>query len=159
MGVNVRAAAADDAERIHATLRANAADPSLFQQPLRRVRENLREFVVAEDAGHVVGCAQLHRSREHLEILAVAVAPEAHGRGVGGALMRACVDRATTAGAQVLWLATAKPAYFARFGFVPITKWRLPLRVLLGKLRLIFDQPARRWLPALFGRHTFMRMP
>jgi amino-acid N-acetyltransferase len=107
----------------------------------------------------IVGCAALKVIRDHGEILAVAVSPAAHGHGIGGALMRACIDRAATHGVRVVWLATAKPSYFARFGFVRMSKWRLPLRVLLGKLRLIFEQPVRRWLPALFGRHTFMRLP
>jgi hypothetical protein len=58
----------------------------------------------------------------------------------------------------VTWLATAKPSYFARFGFQPISRFQLPIRVLWTKLRLIFQQPPARWLPALLGRHTFMRL-
>jgi len=157
--VTVRSAEAADVDAIHATLVANAGDTSLFQQPPRRIHTNLGDFVVAVRDHDVVGCAALHVSRDHAEILAVAVSPTAHGHGIGGALMRACIERASTRGARVVWLATGKPSYFARFGFVRMSKWRLPLGVLLGKLRLIFEQPARRWLPALFGRHTFMRLP
>jgi len=61
-------------------------------------------------------------------------------------------------GAAVVWLGTAKPMYFARFGFTPISKWSLPFGVLVGKFMLVFDQPAGRWIPALAGRHTFMKL-
>jgi amino-acid N-acetyltransferase len=158
--VVVRSALEEDVAPIHATLAANAADSSLFQQPVRRIRRNLRDFVVAVDAtSTVLGCAALHwHARDNAEILAVAVAPDAHGKGVGNALMTACIARSAEHGTIFLWLATAKPDYFARYGFQRISKWRLPLRVVFRKLRLIFDQPVRRWLPALFGRHTFMRL-
>src|SRR5262249_36696401 len=96
-------------------------------------------------------------SAANAEILAVAVAPQLQQQGTGAALVRACIARASEQGVRFLWLATAKPGYFARFDFHPISRWSLPLRVLLHKLRLVFQQPLGRWLPALFGRHTFMR--
>ncbi|MCU1644101.1 MAG: GCN5-related N-acetyltransferase [Nocardia sp.] len=154
----VRRAVQTDVEAIHRVLVANAADTSLFQQSTGRIRRDLDDFVVVMDAGQLVGCAALHHHRwAYAEILAVAVDPVAHGRGVGTMLMRACL--ADGVGATSVWLATAKPVYFARHGFQRMSKWRLPPHVLLRKLRLVFEQPVRRWLPALFGRHTFMRLP
>jgi len=156
----VRTATEADVEAIRGALVANAGDTSLFQQSERRIRRNLGDFVVVSDTDRLVGCAAVHRhTPANAEILAVAVDPAAQGRGVGTILMQACITRATDAGATFLWLATQKPDYFARYGFVRMSKWRLPLRVVLYKLRLIFEQPLRRWLPALFGRHTFMRLP
>lgn len=156
----VRRAAEADVEAIHRVLVANAADTSLFQQSKGRIRRDLGDFVVVMDAGHVVGCAALHRhGRANAEILAVAVDPVAHGRGVGTMLMRACTTDAVELGATLVWLATEKPAYFARHGFQTMSKWRLPPHAVLRKLTLVFEQPTTRWLPALFGRHTFMRLP
>ncbi|WP_194831794.1 GNAT family N-acetyltransferase [Nocardia sp. XZ_19_369] len=137
-------------------LAANAADASLFQQSSGRIRRNLDDFVVAVKAGQHVGCAALqHHTRTNAEILAVAVVPDTQGRGAGGMLVRACMTEAARAGATFVWLATEKPDYFARYGFRRMSKWRLPLRIVLHKLWLVFEQPAPRWLPALFGRHTF----
>ncbi|HEY1693006.1 MAG TPA: GNAT family N-acetyltransferase [Polyangiaceae bacterium] len=140
-------------------LTANAGDRSLFQQPDHQVRRTIDDFLLAEgEEGRIIGCAALHWHRPaNAEILAVAVEPELQGKGVGSALLRACIEHAAGKAAEFLWLATAKPGYFARFGFQPISRWRLPLVVLLTKLRLIFQQPPARWLPAIFGRHTFMR--
>ncbi len=157
--VLLRSAKPEDVQRIIEVLRSNLSDVSLFQQPLREVRRSLPEFVLAEDnSGSVVGCAQLHwYKRGTVEILAVAVHPSSQGQGVGKVLMRGCIDSAMSRDARLLWLATAKPTYFARYGFEPISKWELPVEVLLHKLRLVFQQPVSRWLPALAGRHTFMK--
>lgn len=157
--VSVRSARPEDVERIIGLLQSNLSDVSLFQQPLREVRRNVAEFVLAEDySGRVIGCAQLHSCRrDSVEILAVAVHPDSQGQGVGKALMTRCIDSAMSRDAPLLWLATAKPGYFARYGFEPMSKWKLPLEVLLHKLRLVFQQPVSRWLPALAGRHTFMK--
>jgi N-acetylglutamate synthase-like GNAT family acetyltransferase len=149
----MRDATIEDAESIHALLSANADDASLFQQPLEQVRRTIDDFLIADD----VACAAVHVAHGTAEILAVAVRPDAQGKGAGKAIMSAAIERARSR-APFVWLATAKPMYFARFGFTPMTKWRLPLPVLIGKLRLVFHQPTGRWIPALVGRHTFMKL-
>jgi len=106
----------------------------------------------------VVGCAALHRySSTMAEILGVALRPAFQGQGIGLLLMQHCECVAKNAGIGRLWLATIKPAYFARFGYKPISRWDLPASVLLRKLGQVFQQPVGRWLPAIFGRHTFMQ--
>lgn len=64
-----------------------------------------------------------------------------------------CAD---SSGIRDLWLATMKPEYFSRYGFQPVSRWGSPASALLRKLRQTLRQPSGRWLPALFGRHTFM---
>jgi hypothetical protein len=71
--------------------------------------------------------------------------------------MNECIARASAGPQKCLWLATMKHEYFARYGFHAMSRYRLPISVLFAKLLLVFDQPIARWLPALFGRHTFMR--
>src|SRR5437870_4946477 len=130
--LTVRDAGERDVADILRLLRANRGDRSLFQQPERQVRRTLGDFVLAVDGDAVCGCAALHWHRpDNAEVLAVAVDPALHGRGTGGALMRACVARAAERGGRLLWLATAKPDYFARFGFAPFSRFRLPPSVLL----------------------------
>lgn len=152
-------AATDDAAAISSVLVTNRDDRGLFQESTHAVVRTIEDFFVARDgAGQVVGCAGLHRdSSELAEIYAVAVTPQCQGQGVGRQLMQACKQVARSQGIQHLWLATVKPEYFERYGFQVISRWELPAATLLRKLRQTFQQPAERWLPALFGRHTFMR--
>ncbi len=152
----IRRAKPTDAPTIEHVLTANRADPSLFQQPLRRIRRQINDFVVAESGGEIVGCAALHWHRaDNVEILAFAVLPEHHGAGIGKALMTACLE--VTDGSGTVWLSTRKPGYFDRFGFRSVSMWSMPLTVLLTKVRLIFEQPLRRWLTAV-TRSQFMRL-
>jgi amino-acid N-acetyltransferase len=155
----VRRAADADVPSILQVLRSNRDDRSLFQQPEHQVRRTLGDFLVTVgEGGGVTGCAALHwHSPDNAEILAVAVLPELQGKGVGTRLLKECVAQALRTNADVqLWLATAKPQYFARFGFDPVSRFRLPVGVLWTKFRLMFQQPAGRWIPAIAGRHTFM---
>ena len=156
----IRPAADTDIDAIQAILRANRSDPSLFQQPREQICRTLADFLVAADErGHVIGCTALRRDDAAWgEILAVAVDPAVHGRGVGSALVRAAVQRARESGVCRIWLGSAKPAYFARLGFRPISRWTLPLSTLWRKLRLVLQQPPSRWLPAILGRHRFMAL-
>lgn len=156
--VTVHAATECDVDDMVAVLRANQADPSLFQRSPANVRMRLPDFLLARDSSdRVVGCAALHQYAAHLaEILSVAVQPAAQGRGIGRLLVEASLARAGQSGIGRVWLATLKPSYFARFGFRPISRWELPAAVLLVKLTQVFHQSPRRWGPALVGRQTFM---
>jgi N-acetylglutamate synthase-like GNAT family acetyltransferase len=159
-GISFRNAKYEDIEKILELLQSNFSEVSLFQQPLREVRKNLSEYVLAEDVtGSLIGCAQIHwYPRGIVEILAVAIYFNSQGKGIGSALMTRCVDSIIPKKPRFLWLATLKPGYFSRFGFEPMSKWKLPPNVLCHKFFLVFQQPILRWLPALIGRPTFMKL-
>jgi amino-acid N-acetyltransferase len=156
--MKTRSAEIKDAPHIVAVITANLTDPSLFRRSPKDIQRHIGDFVVAsDDTGTIVGCAALHRHKGGIgEVLSVAVAPERHGTGVGGLLVIECLARARADGLKWVWLATLKPAYFARFGFAPMSRWQLPLGILAGKLGAVVQQPIRRWGPALAGRPTFM---
>jgi amino-acid N-acetyltransferase len=154
----IRPACEEDVKGLQAALFANRSDPSLFLRSEQNLRRYLGDFVVAEEAGSVVGCAALHAYSPALsELLSVAVLPECQGQGVGARLVQDCLERAKAHSFHCVFLATTKVTYFARFGFQPFSRWQLPSGVLLRKLGQVFHQPPARWLPALLGRHTFMR--
>lgn len=155
----IEAARAEDAADISCALALNRDDPSLFQKSAAAIAAMVGDFLVArKQDGEIVGCAGLHRESADLaELYAVAVVPQCQGHGVGRLLTQACQQRAKQSGIRYLWLATLKPEYFSRYGFQPISQWDVPLRALLRKLPQTFRQPVGRWIPALFGKYTFMR--
>lgn len=158
MSVVVEQARAEDAESIAVLLERNREVATLLLQPVELVRAHIDEFVLVRNAAGLIGCAQLRRHRPAIvEIMAVAVAPEAHGRGIGSACVRACLARARAIEASLIWLATTSPGFFAKLGFVPISMRTIPLPILLGKLGVVTRQPLQRWPAALLGRQTFMR--
>ncbi len=135
MTLTITPACTQDLNSIFDTMRANRHDPSLFQQSRAKLARQLDEFLVARssEGSGILGSLQVHRHPGgSVEILAVAVRPDRHGQGVGSALMRAAIVRARELVTSPVWLGTAKPGYFARLGFVEMSRWRLPLRVLVA---------------------------
>ncbi len=74
------------------------------------------------DAGHVV------RGPDEAEIRALAVAPEARGRGAGRALLRAVTDRARASGVRHLLLSTQATMLAAQHLYTETGFRRLPDR-------------------------------
>jgi amino-acid N-acetyltransferase len=157
--IEIAPATIRDAAAISLVLRACRDEPSLFQKPAAAVALSIDEFFVARDGkGEIIGCIGLHLDAPELaEIYAAAALPKHQGQGVGRRLVAACIERATDNRVGVVWLATMKAKYFARYGFQPMSQWELPRPVLRRKLRMVFEQPVGRWPGALFGRYTFMR--
>src|SRR5436305_13362996 len=69
-------------------------------------------FLIAEIGGVAAGYAKLHAGKpaegiegaKPVELVRLYVSREWLGRGVGGVLMRACVDEARQAGHETIWL-------------------------------------------------------
>lgn len=88
-----------------------------------------RDYLVEEDAGGIAGYAGLDLGGEVADIMTIAVAPRAQGRGVGGRLLAELVERAARDGAEYLMLevrddnAPAR-ALYERAGFELLTTRR-----------------------------------
>ena len=92
---------------------------------------------------HGTAYAELSRGPHEAEVRMLGVAPEARGRGVGEALLRACLDLARRAGASDMVLSTqstmaAAHRMYARLGFTrtPERDWSPVPGVELLTLRL-----------------------
>ncbi|MDR5699385.1 GNAT family N-acetyltransferase [Agromyces aerolatus] len=79
------------------------------------------ELLWAEEDGLVLATARLLREADALRIGRVATAPEARGRGVASAIMRAAIDRCERVGAGLPIVLDAQEHlldWYAGFGFV-----------------------------------------
>ncbi len=95
------------------------------------------EVLVAVDDGRILGTITLERWHEHselatgpteAEIRALAVAPSAQGRGVGRALVRTVIDRATEWRAERLLLLTQPSMHAAHHLYEQAGFVRVPER-------------------------------
>jgi amino-acid N-acetyltransferase len=124
--VNVRSAILPDAAAIHGLIASHVADGTLLPRSLSELCENIRDFVVAEHDGVVVGCGALHLYGEHLgEIRSLAVRADAQGRGAGTRIVKALLREAHRQRVACVCLFTRIPQFFAACGFA-VTHEALP---------------------------------
>ena len=107
----------------------------IMPRPLSYLYEHLRDYFVAAlweetpnlKAG-IVGVGALHLCWEGVgEIRSVAVHPDYTERGLGTALIHACLVEAVMLRLQRVFVLTLIPDYFKRFGFQVVAREDLPL--------------------------------
>jgi GNAT superfamily N-acetyltransferase len=98
-----------------ADMRAYLAGAFSIERQTEELSDENRVAFIAEDSvtGEPIGYALMRRgsrsdgvvSARPAEVQRIYAVPTWHGRGVGGALMAACVEQAHAWGCEVLWLA------------------------------------------------------
>ena len=122
--MSIRNALRADAEAIHRLITAHVADGTLLPRSVAEIRRDIRDFVVAEEAGEVIGCGALYVYGTHLtEIRSITVRSDHRRRGVGRAIVRALLKRAR---GRDVCLFTRAPEFFRAFGFEVIDRKRVP---------------------------------
>ena len=126
----VRRATVHDAEGIHRLVNFWAAQGQMLPRTLGETYENLRDFFVVTEGDRVVGCAALHITWADLaELKSLAVAEDQHSRGVGAALVQACVEEGVTLGLTRLFALSYRPGFFERLGWEQADVMELPRKV------------------------------
>ncbi|WP_372699068.1 amino-acid N-acetyltransferase [Arthrobacter sp. JSM 101049] len=114
----LRSARTSDVAGIRQLVRPLADRRVLLEKEAVAYFESLQEFIVAEDAGELLGCGALHVMWEDLaEIRTLATTDSHRGQGVGKALLRDLVDRARTIGVSRLFCLTFEVDFFRAMGF------------------------------------------
>lgn len=128
--VRTRNAILPDVEYIHAIMEPFYADGTLLPRRLPELCENVRDFVVAEHDGDIIGCGALHLYGLHLaEIRSIAVHPDAQGLGAGRALVKALLKEAERHNVSCVCLFTRIPDFFGRVGFDIASRDDLPDKI------------------------------
>ncbi|HVR89102.1 MAG TPA: GNAT family N-acetyltransferase [Candidatus Limnocylindria bacterium] len=123
----VRAALGSDVDAIQTLIDVYAHEDRMLSRTREFLAANLEDFQVAVDDDTFAGCCALAPLTPELaEIRSLAVAPDAGGRGVGRALVAACVARARSIGLRRVFALTLVPDFFERCGFVLTSLGRLP---------------------------------
>ena len=123
----LRAARVDDVDALQALINGYAREDRMLERTREFLLEHLRDFFIAEEGGRVFGCCALAVLTADLaEVRSLAVVSEASGRGVGRALVDACVAEARRLGLRRVFALTLVPEFFEKCGFTLVSLGRLP---------------------------------
>jgi len=129
-GAVVRKARAADAPAMQALVAHFAARGELLPRTLNELYQHLRDFFICELDGQIVGLCALSLYWEDLAEIRTLAVHEVHvGKGLGAALVNACLEEAAGLGVRRIFALTYRPGYFERFGFHTIDKRELPQKI------------------------------
>ena len=116
----LRTATPGDLKGVLDLLRGHALD-------LSGVRESFGDFLVAEEAGALVGSIGLEVHAPYALLRSAAIVPGKAGHGIGSTLVTHIVDHARRRGVTELYLFTTEAAgFFERHGFARIDRAAMP---------------------------------
>lgn len=128
--LRTRSALLADVGQIHSIIRLYSANGTLLPRSMAELCENVRDFVVAEHQGKIIGCGALHLYGMHLaEIRSIAVLPGSKGLGAGRKLVKALLKEAARHRVSCVCLFTRIPEFFGRMGFSIATREELPDKI------------------------------
>ncbi len=88
--MHARSAKLPDAFAIEQLIQVHVGDGTLLPRSLSEICENIRDFIVVENEGEIVGCGALHLYGMHLaEIRSITVTRQSKGKGAGRVLIDA----------------------------------------------------------------------
>jgi len=129
--MHARNAKLPDAFAIEQLIQVHVGDGTLLPRSLSEICENIRDFIVVENEGEIVGCGALHLYGMHLaEIRSITVTKNSKGRGAGRVLIEALMKEAKKQSVTCVCLFTRIPEFFGKMGFIEVEKEELPDKAL-----------------------------
>lgn len=126
----LRKATFRDVEEIFTLIKNYASVGLMLERSRNMLYESLRDFVLAEEKGIIVGVCALHTVWYKLaEIRALAVASKYTKQGIGRQLVDYLVIEAGELGIKTLFTLTYQPEFFGKLGFVEVPKEHLSPKV------------------------------
>lgn len=126
----IRKARVNDVPAMQELVNSFADKGEMLPRALNAIYENIRDFVLIEEDGGIMGCCALHVTWGDLaEIKSLAVSEQAQGKGYGKMLVQACLDDAKEMGIPKVFALTYKPEFFEKFGFTRVDKGTLPHKI------------------------------
>lgn len=125
--MRTRNAVLPDAEHIQRLISAHFETGTLLPRSFPEICENVRDFVVAEERGRIVGCGALHLYGPHLaEVRSITVDPLFRNRGTGLLLLRRLLRESARHNVSSVCLFTRIPEFFGRLGFSIVRREDIP---------------------------------
>lgn len=127
----VRRARPRDAAAISQLNNTFADDGQMLTRSPDAIALAIDDYVVVQEAsGALLACGALKEySPSVAEVAAIAVAKEAHGRGLGRAIVGAVERLALTRGIHDVFALTLQPEFFAAIGYARVDRARYPEKI------------------------------
>lgn len=126
----LRRARPADAPRIHALLERHVATGVMLPRSLAQITRSIRDFVIAEQGGALVGCGALRiHSPQTAEIGALAVAEAVQTSGIGRRIVAALLADARALRIRRVFALTLQVGFFHRLGFETVDVRAFPEKV------------------------------
>ena len=126
----IRIARIDDVPAIHELINTYAEMGRMMFRSQAEIYESLRDFMVYEHHGRVVGCGGLHIFWADLaEIKSLAVSAEHKNLGIGSAIVKSIIELAQELKIPRIFTLTLEDKFFTKLGFKRVSKEALPLKV------------------------------
>ena len=127
----VRRARAGDAKAIADLIAVFAAESLMLRRTPEMIELAIDDYVVAVDArGDILACGALKEySPSVAEVAAIAVSRDAHGRGLGRAIVSAVESLAAKRGIDDVFALTLQPAFFSAIGYQRVDRSRYPEKI------------------------------
>lgn len=128
--MDIRKAEVEDVKSIYKLLEYFSNKELLLPRSFAELYDNLRDYIVAEEDGEIIGCCALHPCWEELgEIKSLAIKESHQGKGISRKLVDFCLKEAPQLGLKKIFVLTYVPDFFKIFGFQEIPKDDLPHKV------------------------------
>jgi amino-acid N-acetyltransferase len=128
--LKIEKAKISDVPQMHQLINYFAEKGEMLPRPLSELYENLRDYFVVRQGDGVIACIALHISWSDLaEVKSLAVAEDSQEQGIGGQLVKACLEEARGLGITTVFCLTYRPDLFKKFDFKVVDKMELPRKV------------------------------
>ncbi|MCE5199248.1 MAG: N-acetyltransferase [Armatimonadota bacterium] len=126
----IRKAKVPDVPELQKLINFFAERDEMLPRSLNTMYESIRDFVVMEIDGRIVGCCALHVTWGDLaEIKSLAVDQHFQGKGLGRELVQTCLNDARDMGIPKVFALTYVPGFFEALGFQHTDKGTLPHKI------------------------------
>lgn len=128
--MQIRKAKLIDVEAMHQTINYYAEKGLMLSRPRSVLYECIRDFIVAEEDGEILGVGALHIMWVDLaEVRALAVKSEHTSKGIGRKIVEYALEEAKSMGIPKVFALTYRPKFFEGLGFVETLKESMPQKV------------------------------
>ncbi|AFM42094.1 acetyltransferase, N-acetylglutamate synthase [Desulfosporosinus acidiphilus SJ4] len=128
--MKLRKAKIADVEEMMSLINNNAEQGLMLPRSRNMLFENIREFMLAEEDGKLIGVASLHILWSDLaEIRALAVSDNHRRQGIGTKIVKAIEEEAKELGCSRLFALTYQPEFFKFCGYEEVSKDQMPQKV------------------------------